>query len=461
MKKYKHTLLLLFVLSPFLVFTQEDDWTIAHSQNGNFSIISEDGKYRFTPGGRFTLDGAYLQEDITALSSGTRIKEARLSTSFKIDKVNIFFEIDFERSQVNLKDITARYNFTDHSFIKAGHYVEPFSVNYLTTTEKIPFISRPSTATAFAPPRSLGITYRHYQKHFWFEGGVFGDNVNQTYKGKDGYSITGRLLGIPIAIPNSHLHVGVSGSYRISDNRGFDEDGSSYYNRKLNFTAGLQNYIDNQLFLTAYIGPSGKDSYGQTDLEDLRNGGAKNQVQIDFEIMDIYRNFYWQAEYIHTRVNRVMNKEKILDLERAGELYPETWDDISYKYGEMRPLNFQGYYVQASYLIFGGNYKYNRSTGTITRLTNRALEFSARYNYTNLNDIEGNYINGKFYTDEGINQSIAGGITTSYSFVINFVLNENVRFLAEFTNQKIDNYDDFKNPDESINIFQGRLQVVF
>ncbi len=457
MKKYLHNILILFVFLPLLSLAQ-DDWTIAHSSQGNFTITSDDGKYKFRPGGRFTFDAAFLQEDITPLSSGSRIKEARLHSAFRIDKIDIFFEVDFERSQINLKDIFAFYNFTDHSFIKIGHYTEPFSPNYLRTTEKVTFIGRPSTATAFAPPRNLGITYRHYQKYFWFEGGIFGDNVNQQYKGNDGYALTGRLVGIPIDIPNSHLHFGVSASYRTSDNRGFDEDGSSYYNRKLNFTAGIQNYIDDQKFLTAYIGPSGTDSYGQTDLEDLQNGGAKNQVQLDFEVMDIYRNFYWQIEYIHTRVNKVLHKEKILDFERDGNPYPENWDDISYKYGEARPLNFYGYYIQAGYLIFGGNYKYHRRTATLSRLTKRALEFAIRYNYTSLNDIEGEYINGKFYTDQGINQSVAGGITWSYSAALNFVLNANMRFVLEYTKQKIDNYIE---DDEDINIFQARVQAVF
>lgn len=458
MKNNKYIVSILFTVFTLISFAQEIDWTTAHKSNGNFTISSDDGKYSFTPGGRFTLDAAYLQEDITPLSSGSRIKEARLNTAFKIDKINIFFEMDFERSKVTFKDITARYNFTDHSFLKVGHFTEPFSANYLRTTEKVAFIGRPATATAFAPPRSLGMSYRHYQKYFWFEGGIFGENINQQYNGRDGYALTGRLVGIPIAIPNSHLHLGVSGSYRIADNRGFDEDGSSYYNRKLNYTAGLQNYIHDEKFLTAYIGPSGTDSYGQTDLEDLQNGGAKNQVQLDLEIMDIYRNFYWQAEYIHTRVNRVINKEKILFLERDGGVYPETWDDISYKYGDMRPLNFHGYYVQASYLLFGGNYKYSRSNSTVSRLTKKALEFSLRYNYTSLNDIEGDYINGKFYTEEGINNSIAGGITTAYSASLNYVFNANMRWVVEYTNQNIDNYID---PDENVNLFQTRIQVVF
>ncbi len=459
MKNNKFTILTyLLLLVATNIFSQDNDWIIQHKSNGNFNISSEDGKYAFTSGGRFTMDAAYLQKDITPLSSGSRIKEARINTAFKIDKINIFFEVDFERSKVTLKDLTARYNFTNHSFVKMGHFTEPFSPNYLRTTEKVSFIGRPATATAFAPSRSLGISYRHYQKYFWFEVGVFGENINQQYKGQDGYALTGRLVGMPINIPNAHLHIGVSGSYRTAHNRGFDEDGYSFYNRKLNYTAGLQNYIDNQHFLTAYIGPSGTDSYGQVDLEDLANGGAKDQIQLDLEILDIYRNFYWQAEFIHTRVDRVINKNKILELERDGSLYPETWDDIRYKYGDMRPLNFYGYYIQASYLLFGGNYKYSRSTATVSRLTNKALELAARYNYTSLNDIEGNYINGKFYTDQGNTNSIAGGITSAYSVSLNYVFNANLRFVAEYTNQTIDNYI---APDENVNIFQGRFQIVF
>ena len=437
-------------------------WHVSKASSGRFSLKSNDNKYRISTGGRFTMDGGYFDQDITPLSKGTIIREARLNASAQINKINIFFEVDFERNEVRLKDITARYNFTDHSFIKAGYFTEPFSLEYLTTTEKIPFIGRPSTARAFAPTRNLGISYRHYNKYFWFEGGIFGDDINQTYQGEDGYSITGRLVGIPIEIPNSHLHVGFSGSYRTGRSRGIDEDGSTYYNRKLNYTAGLQTHIHRQNFITAFIGPTGTDNYDQKDLASLRNGGAKDHYQFAFEIMDIYKNFRWQAEYINTTVNRVINKEKILHLEReanGGGSFPATWSDISYKYGDMRPLNFQGFYVSGHYLIFGGNYKYQRNTATFRRITNRALEFSARYNYTSLNDIEGEYVSGRFFDENGLNNSHAGGTTSSFSAALNFIFTANVRFVAEYTNQKFEYYKGVGN--ENINMYQVRFQVFF
>jgi len=456
MKKF----ILIIFLNYFSInlWAQENNWEISHASNGNFNISSEDEKYKFTFGGRFTFDAANLYEDITPLSSGTMVKEVRLNAAYKIEQMNIYVEVDFAKNVVTLKDITLRYNFSDHNFLKIGHFVEPFSANYLTTTEKTAFIGRPATATALAPGRSLGISYRHYQKYFWFEAGIFGDDMSQKYQGKDGFGITGRLALIPIDIPNAHLHLAVSGSYRTGDSRGLDEDGSGKYNRKLNFTAGLQTSLDSQNFLAAYIGPSGTDSYGQTDLEDLENGGAKDQVQFGAEILDVYRKFYWQAEFITTTVHRILNKEKILYLERDGTLYPETWDDISYKYGDARPLNFYGYYIQASYLLFGDNFKYSRYSSTLKRLTKRSLQISARYNYTTLDDIEGEYINGKFYTDEGVNMSVAGGTTSAISASLNYIHNENLRFLVEYTSQKIER---FLQPDENIGILQARLQILF
>ncbi len=446
------------ILISVTTFAQNSGWTSEFKPNGNFVISSDDGDYYFSPGGRFTLDGAYLMEDITPLASGTMIKEARLNTALKIKKINIFFEIDFAKNKVTMKDIWARYNLTDHSFIKVGNFVEPFSPNYLTTTEKVFFVGRPSVASAFAPPRSLGVSYRHYDRWFWFEGGIFGDDINQKYQGKDGWSVTGRFVYIPIELTNSHLHFGLSASYRKADSRGLDEDGSGYYNRKLNFTAGLQTSIETEKFLTAYIGPIGSNNYDQTTLSSLKNGGAKDQVQLDFEILDIYKNFFWQFEYIRTRVSRVMNKEKILTLERDGGVFPEVWSDIAYKYGEPRDLNFYGYYVQASYMFFGGNFRYSKYSATVIRQTKRALILSGRYSFTSLNDTEGNYINGKFYDENGLNLSEIGGETSAISASLIYVFNANIRFVAEYTNQTINNY---ATPDENINMFQGRLQVVF
>ena len=438
-------------------------WYFSKASSGRFSLKRNDGKYRVSTGGRFTLDGGYLHKDITPISSGTRIKEARLNTSLKLDKVNMFFEVDFAGGEVNFKDITARYNFTDHNFIKIGYYTEPFSPNYMTTTEKVSFIGRPSTVSAFAPSRNLGITYRHYNRYYWLETGVFGNDVNQSYQGEDGFGVSGRFVGIPIELENSHLHFGFSLAYRTGDSRGFDEDGSIYYNRKLNYTAGLQTSLNSHKFITAYIGPSGSDNYGQEDLGALKNGGAKSEYLFGLEVMDIYRNFRWQAEGIYNRANRVINKEKILALEReenGGGLYPEKWEDISYKYGDMRSLNFYGYIVQAHYLIFGGNYKYQRNTATVRRLTKRALELSARYNFTSLNDIDedATFYDGKFYDNNGVNNSHAGGTTSSVTVSLNYIFNANIRFVAEYTNQKFDIY---QGQDEIINMFQARFQLFF
>ena len=476
---YRYIIIILISFFATTTFAQDDEWfageqkvsgagslegwNFTRASSGRFSMKSNDGKYRVSTGGRFTLDGAYLQKDITPLSSGTKIKEARLNTSLKMDKVSLFFEVDFAGSKVTYKDITARYNFSDHNFIKIGYFTEPFSPNYLTTTEKVSFIGRPSTISAFAPPRSLGISYRHYNKYWWFETGVFGDDINQTYQGEDGYGVSGRFVGIPIELEKSHLHFGASVAYRIADSRGFDEDGSTYYNRKLNYTAGLQTSIHTQKFLTAYIGPSGSNNYGQETLASLKNGGAKDQFQLDFEIMDIYRNFRWQAEYIYTKVNRVMNQDKILSLEReanGGGLFPEKWEDISSKYVDPRPLVFHGYLIQAHYLIFGGDYKYQRNTATVRRVTKRALELSARYNYTSLNDIDSDatYYDGKFYDKNGVNGSYAGGTTSAISVSLNYIFNANFRFILEYTNQKFNNY---QAEDENINMFQGRFQIFF
>ncbi|MCK5906559.1 MAG: hypothetical protein KAG37_03165, partial [Flavobacteriales bacterium] len=155
--------------------------------------------------------------------------------------------------------------------------------------------------------------------------------------------------------------------------------------------------------------------------------------------------------------------EKILSLEReanGGGLYPEKWEDISSKYVDPRPLAFHGYLIQAHYLIFGGDYKYQRNTATVRRVTKRALELSARYSYTSLNDIDSDatYYDGKFYDKNGVNGSYAGGTTSAISVSLNYIFNANFRFIVEYTNQKFDNY---QAEDENINMFQGRFQIFF
>ena len=93
--------------------------------------------------------------------------------------------------------------------------------------------------------------------------------------------------------------------------------------------------------------------------------------------------------------------------------------------------SFKGYYVQAAYLLFGGKHNYNTKEGEFTRIsagTDKGdLEFALRYDFIDLNDFDA---------------GIYGGAAEGYSVGLNYYVNPNIKFVANYIYH---NHDRFAN----------------
>ena len=197
------------------------------SRDGILMFASSDNRFKYWFDNRVYFDGAVYFGDNTyqgednAIGNGVNIRRMRFAMK-AILWGNWGGEIDFDfgNNAVDIKDAYVRY-IGERWQVKAGNFREPMSLETMTTSRYITFMERPY-ATEQAPSRHLGIAYKTFGNHYFFEGGVFSSLVandlmrdqNKSKGTNAGWSVTARTAYMPIIKEKQVLHIGISGSYR-------------------------------------------------------------------------------------------------------------------------------------------------------------------------------------------------------------------------------------------------------
>jgi phosphate-selective porin OprO/OprP len=96
---------------------------------------------------------------------------------------------------------------------------------------------------------------------------------------------------------------------------------------------------------------------------------------------------------------------------------------------DLETYNAHGFYIQASYLLFGGHQNYNIKEGEFTRITRGKkygdMEIAIRYDYLDLNDFDA---------------EIYGGSADGYTIGLNYYFNPNVKFMMNYVYNNNDRY---------------------
>ncbi|RLD45878.1 MAG: porin [Bacteroidetes bacterium] len=373
------------------------------SWNGIISFRSKDKTYRLWLDNRVYIDGAYFFDNNTynAIGNGLTVRRARFAVKATLHN-NWYGEIDldFAGSEVEMKDMIIGYNFSlnkdgflKNVKIKAGNFKETFSMEYTTTSRYLTFIERSLTKT-FVPGRTLGLQTQMNSNRFFLGAGVSFNDVgdsevtawskdNNKKRGMDeGYSVTGRLVGYPIINDNSVLHIGVAASYRTPKTSWEISDGYRYSTRSLT-SINRKKYLDT---------------------DDISN--VESLRLIGFELAGAYKNFMFQSEYMMQRVSGT-------SLNKSGQ----------------NAANFDGAYIQAAWLIFGGHYRYNTAEAEFTQISRGQtwgdIELAVRYDYISLNDFD-----AKVY----------GGGANGFTIGTNYYVNSNVKIMLNYSLLDHDRY---------------------
>ncbi len=362
-------------------------------QNGILVLASKDGKFKYWFDSRVYIDGGYFFDKNTynEIGNGIIVRRARFAVKAKLWK-NWYGELDldFAGAVMELKDAYMKYTTNNNKTnIKIGNFKEGFSMESTTTSRYVTFIER-SLVNEFAPSRHIGLNATTWGEHYTLIGGLHFQKVgefeetdftktnNKKYGIDEGYSVTGRLVGRPIATNDFTIHVGMNGSYRTPKTSWEIHDAYRVSTKSLS-KVNRKKYLDT---------------------DDIM--GVTHRVIYGAEFATYYKNIMFQGEYM------------MQDLYRT-----ETFSTA----------HFDGFYAQVGYILFGGKYQYNKAEAEPTQVKRGKkwgdIELAFRYDYLNLNDF-----NAKVY----------GGAADGYTFGINYHVNHNIKFMLNYTYLNHDRY---------------------
>jgi phosphate-selective porin OprO/OprP len=393
---------LLFVLCFLLATTisaQDANKLKVNVKKGSIAIASEDGDFKFGFGGRVYMDAAAYFDDKTDLGSGSEIRDIRMlmkATLWK--KWDAKINIGFADGGVSLKDVWLMHKINKNSFVRAGHFLEPFGIEQTESSKTTKFMHAASTVEAFRPGRNLGVSYATWGKQYFWEAGLFGSDTNNKTAGDEGYGLTSRLAFAPVQTYGGLFHIGLSATYRTADAAGFDDNGIE--NAKLiRYRSRAVTHIERRRFIDAKV------------------GAAENQVKLGFEMIAASGPISLQGEYIDASVSRKSGNED---------------------------YHSKGWYAQFGWLIKGGDYKYKMKSARLAKPGPGSVELLVRYNETDLNDSDA---------------TIMGGKQKDFSLGCTWYVNHNILMKFNFTNVDLDEYS--LNGEENFNMIQTRLQFSF
>ena len=387
------------ICMPFLGFTQENNEYKVKWDQG-FKFLSDDGNFKLKFGGRIMNDWAIFSPDqaikdsLGKLTNGTEFRRVRFFNSGTIySNINYKLQLDFAGGKVEAKDIFIEI--TDLPVagnLKIGHFKEPFSLEELTSSKYLTFMEQPAV-TAFNPSRNTGIMLHNhvFEERLAWQMGWF-RNTNSYGNNEDAannQNLTLRLAGLPFYKEKEHrfLHLGLGYSHR----------------------SGLNEYSISSRPEAHMAGKyANTGTIGDVERVNLING----------ELAFVSGPLALQGELFQSSVNTHLSGS----------------------------YDFNGNYVQISYLLTGENKSYKSPGEGFGRINPKnnfngkdngkgAWEVALRYSSIDLSDTEGRHMN-------------------LFTAGVNWYLNPSVRIM---TNYGLVNLQSIGR----MNVLQMRFQIDF
>jgi len=376
------------------------------SRDGILMFSSTDNKFRYWFDNRVYFDGAMYFGDNTyqgeenTIGNGVNIRRMRFALKTILwGHWGGEIDFDFGNNGVDIKDAYIRYIGKNWQ-VKAGHFREPFSMETMTTSRYITFMERPY-ATEQAPSRHLGVDFKMFANHLFFEGGIFSSTIaNDLIRDQN------KKIGAwaPIKKDKTVLHLGIAGSYRTPKIPELGDPVNSFrYGENAETEINRKKYID-----TDWI----ENSVSKTIL--------------GTEAAYAWHNFRVQGEYIMTRIQRDTDK------------VPEGEDKV--KMG--------GYYLMGSWIISNGDYYYNMADAEFSNIDFRdnkkgAFEVALRYSFMDANT----------FKDDELKPWMPGGSGETYTLGLSYYFNYNVKLMLNYAFVNHDRID--------FHTVQARLLIAF
>ncbi|WP_421990508.1 OprO/OprP family phosphate-selective porin [Roseococcus sp.] len=408
--------------------------------NGRPTFTSGDGRFSASVGAVMHFDiGGYIRDGRSSPdnrgvqkmnSFGTNLRRGRLPFTFRYDDFTMNLTPEFGGSpdgSPSLYEASINWNPMRPLMISAGYFKPSLTLNDSTSSANILFMERPSivnlaTSIAGSSARSA-VGARWADRRFfvagYLTGGTYGSQSAELATPQQTGG-TFRVAGRPIASQDMDLHLGFSTS------AAFDL-GRTASGQSLRLRDRPELRIDNNRLI------------------DTGSLAADSAYQWGPEFAFRYRNFMLQGEYIQIGV----------DQSKAG--------------AAPRPdLNFEGGYVEASWVMTGETRNYSTSRAAFDGVRPRrpfnlrdggmgAFELVGRYSVADLND---HVTRGRSASSTG---GTYGGRQEVIGLGVNWYLNNNMRAMLQWNNVNVDrlNAAGTTQIGQRIDTVAMRLQVVY
>ncbi|MBQ6878955.1 MAG: hypothetical protein IJN52_01970 [Bacteroidales bacterium] len=392
----------------------------AQMQDGILVFQNKNANYKMWFDVRIQADGAvyfgapdFCAKEIDGkwntshIGNGMTLRRTRFAVKAQLDK-NWYGELDTDWTAglPELKDAYLAFTGVEGLEIKAGNFKENFSIQRNTTSRYLMFMER-AMVTYLAPSRHLGLNARYSNKWFWASAGVFGPELasaeeltfmedgNKDYGYNEGLSYTGKIALRPLhKSTTSSLHIGGAVSYREPKLTSTDGYFVGRYSSRNSTSINRKKYLDT---------------------DDVK--GLDHELAWTVELAGHWKQLRYETAYI----------ARGMYLDQTVNPLPTQWAE--------------GWYAQASWLLFGGTQNYDADGAKYTRTTSDHdwgnLEIAFRYEYADFNT-------GKLFSHKAADTNIFGGSGEAYTIGLNYYPNKNVKIVLNWQYNNNDRYANAK-----------------
>jgi phosphate-selective porin OprO and OprP len=188
----------------------DDTWTVTYKDG--LQLSDADGSNTFKIGGRIMYDLGWQTGEDKPGGSQAEFRTARIYVKGKLNG-NVSYKANYDLAnkdgKVAIKDLYMEFD--DLYGVRVGHFKEPQSLNYMTSSKYITMIERAGIVNAINPGRNSGVgTSRQINDNTTLAFGLFKDVSNGFSDTSGQWSATCRATHLF----SDSLHVGASGSSR-------------------------------------------------------------------------------------------------------------------------------------------------------------------------------------------------------------------------------------------------------
>ncbi|MBE6176987.1 MAG: porin [Rikenellaceae bacterium] len=415
-------------------------------QDGILVFQNKNANYKMWFDVRLQADAAVFFDEpgyADAIGNGMSIRRARFAVKAQLDK-NWYgeFDTDWTSGTPEIKDAIIAYTGLKNFEFKVGNFKENFSIQRNTTSRYLVFMERPMV-TSLAPSRHLGLNVRYANKLIWASAGIFGpalkdseamgfmQDYNKDYGMDEGLSYTGKVVLRPINTPDASLHIGAAFSYRKPKTTEFKVKD---FEELIEEDEAIVEAIEAGKFSELDVFGTAMDSRNSTDINRKKYVSSGDLIGVDyetawtFELAGHYKGLRYEGAYIARTAHM---KEAVNEVVYGDEGFKRFTGD--------------GWYAQASYMLFGGSQAYDSNGAKYTRTTAGRnwgdLELAARYQVMDLND-------AKFDANGDFLSGITGGKAEMFELGLNYYPIKNVKIVLNWAYINQDKYANGKGGDK-------------